>query len=54
MQHNEKGARPSLPRSTRRRKTGTATNSRFWNWIAVPALPLKNAFTGQTVRNAIQ
>src|SRR5664279_5714629 len=22
-----------------RRKTGTATNSRFWNWLAVPGLP---------------
>jgi len=25
-----------------RRKTGTATNSRLWNWIAVPALPLES------------
>src|ERR1035438_2631333 len=25
----------TMPRS---RKTGTATNSRFWNWLAVPAL----------------
>src|ERR1039457_5484804 len=22
-----------------RRKTGTATNSRLWNWLAVPGLP---------------
>src|ERR1019366_8196555 len=28
-------------KSTRRvrRKTGTATNSRLWNWLAVPGLP---------------
>jgi len=22
-----------------RRETGTATNSRLWNWLGVPALP---------------
>src|ERR1039457_1931877 len=27
------------PGSALRRKTGTATNSRLWNWIAGPGLP---------------
>src|ERR1039457_5237389 len=32
---------------TIRRKTGTATNSRFWNWLAVPALPpARNVLSG--------
>src|ERR1035441_10888451 len=28
-----------MPDSCVRRKTGTATNSRLWNWLAVPGLP---------------
>jgi adenosylhomocysteine nucleosidase len=28
-----------MPDSCARRKTGTATNSRLWNWLAVPGLP---------------
>jgi putative selenate reductase len=30
---------PKMPDSCVRRKTGTATNSRLWNWLAVPGLP---------------
>ena len=30
---------PKMPDSCVRRKTGTATNSRLWNWMAVPGLP---------------
>ena len=30
---------PALPTGDTPRKTGTATNSRLWNWLAVPALP---------------
>src|ERR1039458_547860 len=33
------GATVISPGSWTRRETGTATNSRFWNWIAVPGLP---------------
>src|ERR1039458_5972179 len=45
-------AAPKRPGSARRRKTGTATNSRLWNWIAVPALPPEPSPTGQSRRQA--
>jgi len=32
-----------MPDSCVRRKTGTATNSRLWNWMAVPGLPTADA-----------
>src|ERR1039457_38924 len=33
------GTLSKMPDSCVRRKTGTATNSRLWNWLAVPGLP---------------
>src|ERR1035438_931952 len=36
---NRRYALSNIPDSCVRRKTGTATNSRLWNWLAVPGLP---------------
>src|ERR1035438_8969343 len=36
---NRRYALSNIPDSCVRRKTGTATNSCLWNWLAVPGLP---------------
>src|ERR1017187_8312436 len=46
MTSDSSARRDSLENADRcaRRKAGTATNSRFWNWLAVPGLPPPKGF----------